>query len=715
MVLRIRGAPMIAILCGVSDSQVSDDRLTAVAAELGRLGRRLDDLGVELLALRSSSPGPAPGGGSGAGPGDVLTGPSGVGAAPAPDRSGPPAWPAPPTRPGPPGVAGTPGAAAAPRWVAPGPVAPQGPWPGRPPRAAASPAVFAGTGAPWTRPGPAVPTGPPAPQRPGWWASLSGARLLAWTGGGVTLLGLVMLLVLAASRGWFSPVARLVAGAVLGLALLGLAVWLHRKESARAGAVAVAGTGVAALYLVVASGTAQYHYLPAAVGLVLGLVVAAGGLGLADHWRSPALAIGAVVGAGLLMPVVTEGWGPLLAALTVVLEIVAGIVALRRGWPWLLVVGAAWAVLYASLAAGVAGSAELWPAGAAAAAVLVVGCALALYALVTSSTNAPAYGVLASAAVPMLVMGGRLDGWRGAAVAGGAAVVMLGVALVPRLDRPVRIVALTVGAVALLEATGLLFSGDVGVAVIVGEGIGFAVAAALLRSRPTLLFAAGFGVMGVLGALALPLPPGVLAGYPASPFTRGGLLQTGPLVTGLIVAVLTVGLAVAMLVALARTGLLGSGDGRAAMWVVTGLVGLYGLTGFVVGLALLVSPDRGGFVAGHAVVTVLWTVLALVLLARGIRNTPLRVAGLVLVAAAVAKLILFDLVSLDGLARVGAFLGAGLVLLFAGVRYARLVSEAETATGPATPPTGVAAPAGGPEQAAGDDGRGTWGPPDART
>ncbi|MFD1233629.1 hypothetical protein ACFQ34_10075, partial [Pseudonocardia benzenivorans] len=87
---------------------MSDDRLTAVAAELGRLGRRLDDLGVELLALRSSSPGPAPGGGSGAGPGDVLTGPSGVGAAPAPDRSGPPAWPAPPTRPGPPGVAGTP-------------------------------------------------------------------------------------------------------------------------------------------------------------------------------------------------------------------------------------------------------------------------------------------------------------------------------------------------------------------------------------------------------------------------------------------------------------------------------------------------------------------------------------------------------------------------------------------------------------------------------
>jgi len=35
------------------------------------------------------------------------------------------------------------------------------------------------------------------------------------------------------------------------------------------------------------------------------------------------------------------------------------------------------------------------------------------------------------------------------------------------------------------------------------------------------------------------------------------------------------------------------------------------------------------------------------------------------------------LVALDGLARVIAFLGAGLVLLAAGTRYARLVAEAE--------------------------------------
>jgi uncharacterized membrane protein len=39
--------------------------------------------------------------------------------------------------------------------------------------------------------------------------------------------------------------------------------------------------------------------------------------------------------------------------------------------------------------------------------------------------------------------------------------------------------------------------------------------------------------------------------------------------------------------------------------------------------------------------------------------------------------VLFDLATLDGVARVVAFLGAGLVLLAAGTRYARLVAPAE--------------------------------------
>ena len=138
--------------------------------------------------------------------------------------------------------------------------------------------------------------------------------------------------------------------------------------------------------------------------------------------------------------------------------------------------------------------------------------------------------------------------------------------------------------------------------------------------------------------------------------------------------------AVSTLVASARVRLLAADARAARLWAPVGLVGLYGAAGLVIAVALLLAPTRSGFVAGHAAVTVSWTVVALVLLARGIRRPALRVAGLVLVAAAVAKLVLFDLVALDGLARVAAFLGAGLLLLTAGTRYARLVAEAESVT-----------------------------------
>jgi uncharacterized membrane protein len=66
------------------------------------------------------------------------------------------------------------------------------------------------------------------------------------------------------------------------------------------------------------------------------------------------------------------------------------------------------------------------------------------------------------------------------------------------------------------------------------------------------------------------------------------------------------------------------------------------------------------------------------LLLRGIGVLPLRVTGLVLVGAAVVKLVLFDLSTLDGLARVAAFLCAGLILLAAGTRYAKLVARVES-------------------------------------
>jgi uncharacterized membrane protein len=216
--------------------------------------------------------------------------------------------------------------------------------------------------------------------------------------------------------------------------------------------------------------------------------------------------------------------------------------------------------------------------------------------------------------------------------------------------------------------------GATGTAVLLGQAIVAAVLAHLLRSRFALVVGLAYGLFGVARAAVVDAPLAALVEFPRYPYVEPGM--TPALLTGTGVSVLVAALGVALLVAGGRVGWMRPDARSAGLWVPVGLVGLYGTTSLVVTLALLVAPDRTGFTAGHALVTVSWTVVALVLLARGITRPALRVTGMVLVAAAVAKLVLFDLVALDGIARVAAFLGAGLVLLAAGTRYARMVAEA---------------------------------------
>ena len=496
----------------------------------------------------------------------------------------------------------------------------------------------------------------------------------------MTLLGVVLFLALAAARGWFAPPVRVGAGAVLGLGLVGLGIRLHRRTSSRTGALAVTGTGIATLYLVVAAATALYGYLPVSVGLLLALLVAAGGLALADRWRSALLGSGAVVGAALLAPVVTERLSPLLVALVLVLQVAATAVALRRRWPVLAGIAAGWPVLYGTLVAGIAEPADRWGTAAAAAAVLLTGVAAAAWTVRPEPLpRGLRIGLVVTAPLPALTFAAVVGDVPGALLAFLAAVLLFAVAALPGRDHVLRVVALVAGAVALFEATSVAFDGNAETAALLGQGVVLLVVASALRSRPMLVVGGIVGVTGVLAAVAVQVPLEALTSYPAAPFVLGITVQRPALVAAVVMSVLVLAAAVAVLVGSARVGVLGADARAARLWVPVGLVGLYGAAGLVIALALLASPSRAGFVAGHAVVTVSWVVVALVLLARGVRRPALRVAGLVLVAAAVAKLLLFDLVALDGLARVAAFLGAGLLLLAAGTRYARLIAEAEDA------------------------------------
>ena len=396
----------------------------------------------------------------------------------------------------------------------------------------------------------------------------------------------------------------------------------------------------------------------------------------------------------MLAPALTDGW--LLAALVLVLQLAALLVVLRRRWAVLMLLAAAGPVLYGIRAVVV--EQDVLAVVGVAAAVLVVAlgtAALAVRRTPDRPTAAPAASephpfvgtsprmwvgsiatVVAAAVLPALAGAPILDGWRGALLAGGAAVALGLLAVLRSTPRPVRVAAGVAAVTALLTATVAGLDGTGAVLAILGEALVAALLALGLRSRFAMVTALVLGGLGWLAAIQHDAPIATLVQFAVAP-------ALPELVTAVAANALILALAAALLVAGGRLGWIRPDAARAAVWAPIGLVGLYGAAGVVVNAALLISPTSLGFTAGHAVVTVSWTVAALILLARGLRRPALRVAGLVLVAAAVAKLVLFDLVALDGLARVAAFLGAGLVLLAAGTRYARLVAEAEQ-----TPPSG---------------------------
>jgi len=101
-------------------------------------------------------------------------------------------------------------------------------------------------------------------------------------------------------------------------------------------------------------------------------------------------------------------------------------------------------------------------------------------------------------------------------------------------------------------------------------------------------------------------------------------------------------------------------------------------------LALLdLSQRLGGgdlhakFQRGETVVSALWALVALGLLAAGLSrgSKELRYAGLALLALALAKLFLFDLSQLSSLTRAASFLAVGLTLLAGGFLVQRLAGD----------------------------------------
>ena len=187
---------------------------------------------------------------------------------------------------------------------------------------------------------PARPPRPPAPPRPNVeLADLLGARALAWAGGVVTALGVVLFFVLAVNRGWIGPVERVSLGALASLLVFAAGVELRRRYGQLYATVAAVGAGIAGGYATLLAAAALYELVPDLAALAIAAGIAAVGTVVALAWRSETVAGIGLVGAALVpvSAVLNGGLTPLGTAFAGVVLAGAAVVAIRRRWDDLLV------------------------------------------------------------------------------------------------------------------------------------------------------------------------------------------------------------------------------------------------------------------------------------------------------------------------------------------------------------------------------------------
>jgi len=479
------------------------------------------------------------------------------------------------------------------------------------------------------------------------------------------------------------PELRVALGVALAVALVGAGHVVRARESSRgrasAAPVALAATGYAAGYLDVVAVTTVYGWVPRVAGLAIAAAVAVTGLLIARRWNSQLLAVLTVLGATFLAPVVTERFGDEVSLFVVVLSAAALLARGDRGWPMLAVartVPATGLVLLGVAVAEGDGTPSKIAIGAAAA---LTG--LALVGAVSAGRHHRADVVgsatLAAATISLLVAFGvhgetlRTTGFALVAVAFAVALAVTSRSPIGPVPTPL---ATTTGALSGVSALLAVLSGAPERWVVTGvllTALGYAAAAVTTRSRVTLWVAAGTAVVASVAYLTHP-----------TAYVELGSARDHDATTALLDSLLAG--AVAALGAWSVDVVRGiPAHVRRVTRIAALIAGLATSAVAVISLGLLVgeafSATSAGFLAGHALATVLWMLTSAWLLLRGLQAESRRALslrlGLGLAAVSVAKLFLFDLATLDGLWRVLAFIVTGLLLLASGTAYAKALDR----------------------------------------
>lgn len=518
--------------------------------------------------------------------------------------------------------------------------------------------------APTVDPAPAAAETPSAQTESGWIG-----KLLAVAGVAVTLIGVVLLLVLAAQAGLLRPEIRVAGGITLAIALVAVSARLRAWPGGRIGAIALAATGIATGYLDVIAVVTIYQWVPAPAGLVLAAVVGGGGLALARRWDSEQLALLVLVPLIGLAPALTRGVDLLLVSFMLALSAAALPVQLGKDWLWMHVARVAAPTLPLLLALmAVSPHDNAWLIGGACAVAALLAIASGLVLLPATSNPAALALITTAGTLPVLASAIAVDRMLAAIMAAALATAMLALALIGNHPRIVVQTWSAWSAISALIAVTVAFAGYIEAPVLLALGVVVAVAGR--RDAVARWCAAGFGVIGTV----------LFYSYvPLRVLVRATAIPTSIAASTLAASLLVISFAVVM----TRTcvGAKRNTDVNGLLIAAASAVVVYAVTAFTVTAGVLVGGTDGGFLAGHMAATICWIAGAAGLFVYALRlhepdrRTEPITAGLALTGAATAKLFLFDLATLDGIFRVAAFIIVGLVLLGMGAGYARSLAR----------------------------------------
>ncbi|MEB3062002.1 DUF2339 domain-containing protein [[Mycobacterium] zoologicum] len=534
-------------------------------------------------------------------------------------------------------------------------------------------------------PAPVVPVVPAAPPPPAPWPTHtepkpapavgdSGwvGKLLAVAGVAVTLVGVVLLLVLAAQAGVLRPEIRVAGGFALSAGLVGVACRLRTRPGGRIGAIALAATGIAAAYLDLVAITAHYQWVPAPVGLAVAAAVGGAGLALARRWDSEPLALLVLVPLIVLAPIISGDVDLLLIGFLLALSAAALPVQLGRDWTGMFAARIAAATLPLLAALALSGGHDRWLIGGACGVAAILAVVSGLLLLPTTTRPGPLALLTAAGTLPVLAAGAAMDRGPATVLAAALSMAMLAVILIHRALPPVVVqVFAALSAVAALIAITTAFHGSVLAPILLATAVIVAVAGR--QSGVARWVATGFGFAGGIVYLSYASPASLIIAT---------AMSAADTVSTLIASLLLIALVAATARAYAAGGVgQGANSADAPILATAGgaLIG-YAVTAFTVTLGVAIG-GTGGFLAGHMAATLCWIAMAAALFRYALRLTdrdartlPMA-AGLALTGAATAKLFLFDLGTLDGMVRVAAFIVAGLLLLGMGTGYARSLAQ----------------------------------------